>query len=56
MNDQERWVSLLQSIKQAVDELERYPPQGDELEQVRQIDRDLWSIQWDCEDNERKEV
>lgn len=56
MNDQEKWVSLLKSIEQVADELQRYPPEDGELEQVRQLDRDLWSILWECEDTMRKEV
>ena len=56
MNDQERWVSLLQSIEQVAVELQRFPPKDNELQQIREIDRDLWIIQWDCEDNEREEI
>ena len=56
MNDQEKWKSLLASIAEVAGELQRYPPKKDELREVRQVDRTLWSIMWDCEDTEREEV
>ncbi len=56
MNDQERWVSLLKSIAEIATDLQRYPPEDDELDQVRKADRALQIIRWDCEDNKRKEV
>ncbi len=56
MNDQERWVNLLQTIKETAEDLQRYPPEGDELDQVRLVERELEGIRWDCEDDEREEV
>lgn len=56
MNDQEKWVNLLKSIEEVAGELQRYPPKNLELEQVKQADRWLWEIMWECEDTMREEV
>ena len=50
MSDKRKWEDYLTSILQAAENLRHHEPENDELEQVKQIDDEIWAILWYIDD------